>query len=171
MRLTRSFSAFFTTSSSNLASARPAARRLGTLSLGRKNVRATTRPNGKVFIRATSALKVNISSRKVKLSTGAIKNRSQLKKLVYLGREYWTPVRTSAILILIQLPKKQAGAAGGGYGEIRNPCGRMCVMFEGPTMVIVWLSTPAVVVFGSFVLGLGFHGISKLWAAGWLHRA
>jgi hypothetical protein len=41
----------------------------------------------------------------------------------------------------------------------------MCAMFEGPAMVIVWLSTPAIVAIGSFGAGLAFHAISKLWAA------
>jgi hypothetical protein len=40
----------------------------------------------------------------------------------------------------------------------------MCAMFEGPAMVIVWLSTPAIVAIGSVGAGLAFHAISRLWA-------
>jgi hypothetical protein len=47
----------------------------------------------------------------------------------------------------------------------RNPSGGMCAMFEGPAMVIVWLSTPAIVAIGSVGAGLAFHAISRLWAA------
>jgi hypothetical protein len=41
----------------------------------------------------------------------------------------------------------------------------MYAMFEGPAMVIVWLSAPAIVAVGSFGVGLAFHAISRLWAA------
>jgi hypothetical protein len=41
----------------------------------------------------------------------------------------------------------------------------MYAMFEGPAMVIVWLSTPAIVAIGSFGAGLVLHAMSKLWAA------
>jgi hypothetical protein len=41
----------------------------------------------------------------------------------------------------------------------------MYAMFEGPAMVIVWLSAPAIVAIGSFGAGLAFHAMSKLWAA------
>jgi hypothetical protein len=41
----------------------------------------------------------------------------------------------------------------------------MYAMFEGPAMVIVWLSAPAIVAIGSLGAGLAFHAISTLWAA------
>jgi hypothetical protein len=39
------------------------------------------------------------------------------------------------------------------------------MFFEGPAMVILWLSTPAIVVIGSFGASLAFQAISKLWPA------
>jgi hypothetical protein len=35
-------------------------------------------------------------------------------------------------------------------------------MYEGPTMAIVWLMTPAMVAIGGFCAGLAFHAISRL---------
>jgi hypothetical protein len=54
---------------------------------------------------------------------------------------------------------KYKAEASGGYGDVTVCEG---VMFEGPAMVIVWLSTPAIVVIGSVVAALAFEAIPKL---------
>jgi hypothetical protein len=91
-------------------------------------------------------------------------NHSQLTKSFQSKKRLYT-VRASYIIALNLNSSKKTRQGRQWLRRDRNPSGGMCAMFEGPAMVIVWLSTPAIVAIGSVGAGLAFHAISRLWAA------